>query len=49
MFYLKNFLRIHVVHFHIDLAQEVLQLLQGHLVVFILVSFPHAVDDPADA
>lgn len=45
--HLENVLRVSVVHFNVDLSQEVLQLLQGHLVVLILVRFPHAVDDPA--
>lgn len=38
-----------VVHLHVDLPQEVLQLLQGHLVVLVLVRLAHAVDDPADS
>lgn len=46
---LENFLCVDVIHFHVDLSQEVLQLLQGHLIVFIFVCFPHAVDDPADS
>lgn len=43
----KNLLCVGVVNLHIDISQEVLQLLKGHHVVFVLVCFPHAVDDPA--
>ena len=46
--HLEDFLCVGVVHFYVDLSQEVLQLLQGHLVVLVLVCFSHAVDDPAD-
>lgn len=46
--YLENFLCIPVTNFNIYLSQKVLHLLQGHHVVSILVSFPHAADDPAD-
>jgi len=45
--YLKNVLCIAVVDFDVDLSQEVLQLLQVHLVVIVFVGFSHAVDDPA--
>lgn len=45
--YLKQHGGVHVVHLDVDLAQEVLGFLQGHLVVAVFVGFPHAADDPA--
>lgn len=38
---------VRVIHFNVNLMQKVLQLFQGHLVVFVLVCFAHAVEDPA--
>ena len=38
---------IRVIHLDVYLMQEVLELFQGHLVVFVLVRLAHAVEDPA--
>lgn len=45
--YLKQHGGVHVIHLDVDLAQEVLHLLQGHHVVVVFVCLPHAADDPA--
>lgn len=45
--YLEQHCGVHVVHLDVDLAQEVLHLLQGHHVVVVFVCLPHAADDPA--
>lgn len=35
-----------VVHLDVDQTQEVLELRLSHLVVFVLVGFPQAAEDP---